>query len=182
LTPVGPRSGRSLLLDAAGTWLTLYLGGILTLTGISATLGYAAWRRLDSRPAPRFLVGLLIAVLLFQALLLPVNYGVLTAGREVPRVAFPDVSAGISEDEQAWRVWETPERLLLLVRAPPLHTEDGVLVRRERRRIVSLERNQAGRIETLCVDSLLRVLYRDETTCGGPPHPNPLPRKRNEGG
>jgi hypothetical protein len=51
------------------------------------------------------------------------------------------------------------------VRSPALHTEDGVLERRERRRIDSLERDQAGRIETLCVDPLLRVLYLGEETC-----------------
>ena len=169
---------QSLLLDAAGTWLTLYLGGILTLTGISAVLGYAAWRRLDSRPGPRFLVGLVGVVVTFQALLLPVNYGVLTAGREVPRVAFPGLAAGIGENDQAWLVWETTERLLLLARAPDPwaflrggqmtgDTKDGVLAPGERRRIVSLDRDQAGPIETLCVDSLLRVLYRDEESCGG---------------
>ena len=149
---------RSLVLDQDGTLLALYLGGMVIAAGISVVLCHAAWKKTSGAPASFFWLGLLSAVVAVQVMLLPINYGILTAGREVPRVALPE-APGIDAGQELWRIWETKEELVLLARTPAPKTADGVATGRETRRLMTVERKKAGRIDTLCIDPLVRLLY-----------------------
>ncbi len=137
------------LLDDGGLGQTFYFGALLLLVIVTMTLLVTAWRGGTSVK----LCVLLAALVLIQAMLLPITYGSLTTGREVPRIAWPEVVG--SPPGQAWLVWETDDGLTLLVR------------RGDQRRIVRIDKKEVERLETLCVDPLLRVLYAGVASCAG---------------
>ncbi len=150
LRPALPRPQwlARVLLDDAGVWQTAYFGALLLWVTLTAALLASAWRR----GASRGLCGLLAALVLVQGMLLPITYGSLTAGREVPRIAWPPAAG--SPPGEAWLVWETDKGLTLLARQG------------ERRRIVRIDKDKVERLETLCADPLLRVLHAGAASCG----------------
>ena len=93
----------------------------------------------------RTLLAFLAAV---QVLLLPINYGVLTADKSLPRVA----SLGdkpLADGEDAWLVWEGKDGVTFLVRNQE----------RQRRALLTLPRTEVKRTEILGFDRILPKLF-----------------------
>lgn len=100
------------LLLAEGESKALYFAGLMAGTALVFWLLFLARNRMvTSPPAPppaRFLVGLLAFLACVQALLLPVNYGVLIMDKHLPRVSdLGDPQQPLDVCRQgAWLVWE----------------------------------------------------------------------------
>ena len=152
LRPALPRPewlARVLLDDALGLRQTFYFAALGLGIAVTAALLAAARRG----GAPTGLCVLLGMLVLIQGMLLPITHGSLTAGREVPRIAWPEAAG--SPPGEAWLVWETKEDLVLLTR------------RGEQRRIVRIGKKKVERLEMLCADPLLRILHDGERSrCG----------------
>lgn len=88
------------------------VGGVL-FTG--ALLLFATRAGSVTTPFSKALTGLLTFLVAVQFLLLPVNYGILIASQQLPRVTeFPERPAS---GEQVWLVWETKEAMMYFTRS-----------------------------------------------------------------
>ncbi|HEV7506876.1 MAG TPA: hypothetical protein VGS07_18445 [Thermoanaerobaculia bacterium] len=144
---------QALLLDTTGALRPLYFTALLTLTGGVAWLLFAANRRAIR---PSFLLnGALICVLLVQFLLLPVNFGMLVANQEVPRVTTIEGKEELNPDMQVWRVWEGADSVTFLVR----RLDRG---REMRRTLLTLDKKNLNRTEISGYDDLIPFLYAGE--------------------
>jgi hypothetical protein len=128
----------------------LYFTGLLV--GTAGTAGVLLWAR--SRPVhtsfSRVLCALLTVLVAVQALLLPVNYGILVANKTLPRVDNAGASGDMPPGE-AWLVWEGKDGITYLVRNHQTHPA--------RRVLVTLRRSEVKQIQIIAYDPILRVLF-----------------------
>ena len=107
---------KILLTDDA--YLSLFFTGLVAGVLISGSLLLFACRSGSAvTPFSRALVGLLAFLLAVQFLLLPVNYGVLVSGQQLPRVSELPAAEKLEAGEQAWLVWETKEAMTFFTRS-----------------------------------------------------------------
>lgn len=132
-----------------GVRQTVYFTVLLALTLTVARLLLAANRGV-SKPSP-LLNGTLACLLLIQFLLLPINFGVLIADQEVPRVTSLNGKEPLGGDTQAWRVWEGADSVTFFVR----HTGQG---HETRRSLLTLDRKGIIRTEISGYDHLSDLL------------------------
>jgi hypothetical protein len=125
--------------------------GLLAAVGLTACLWLAAVRLRGAARVPWAGVGLLTLLLGLEVALLPINYGVLTAGRTMPRVLHVGDDRALA-GRQAWLVWEDRDALTLLVVSLPV---GGVPPERA---LVTVPRREAGRVETAEAGSVLQRL------------------------
>jgi len=137
-----------LLLAGSGS-RTAFFMVLLAVVGVTAWLRLAAGRSPGHGPATRLGLGLLTLLLGFELALLPINYGVLTAGNPLPRVAHVGDDRAFA-GRQAWLVWEDADRLTLLVVTP---APPGAP-----RALVTVPRKEAGRVEVGEEEAVLRRL------------------------
>lgn len=90
------------------------VGGVL-LTGV--LLLFATRAGSATTPFSRALIGLLAFLVAVQFLLLPVNYGILIASQQLPRVSELPGNEKLAAGEQAWLVWETKEVMMYFTRS-----------------------------------------------------------------
>jgi len=124
---------------------------LLAVVAVTAWLRLAAGRSPGHGPGTRLGLGLLTLLLGFEVALLPINYGVLTAGRPLPRVEHigdDKVLAG----RQAWLVWEDSDGVTLLVVAPAAQGAAPA------RALVTVPKKEAGRVEVKAVEAVLKRL------------------------
>jgi hypothetical protein len=138
----------ALLLDNTQQLMPMYFAALVASCALSLALLRGLWRQgAGLSPAmrrARALLGLLVAI---QALMLPVNYGMLVIDKHLPRV----VAAGprvLAEGETAWLVWEGKERFTFLLRGA-----DG------RRSLLTHERQQVPTLEVVGSDAILPRLF-----------------------
>jgi hypothetical protein len=140
-----------LLLARGASPRALFFMGLLAIVGVTAWLRLAAGRSPGHGPGTRLGLGLLTLLLGLELALLPINYGILTAGQPLPRVAHlgdDKVFAG----RQAWLVWEDSDGLTLLVVSP---AAKGVPPPRA---LVTVPRKEGGRVEVGEKEPVLRRL------------------------
>lgn len=138
----------SLLLDSSG-FIDIYFMGLVAATAIAAFIFLVVKSREVQTPFSHFLSGLLAFLVCVQILLLPINYGILIADKEMPRV-----SQDFGKGQEAWLVWEGKERVTFLVR--------GV---KDDKKLATLLRNDVKEIKILGYDSIFQVLFQEGEGC-----------------
>ncbi len=160
---------RSLLLGESVLG-ALYFSGILAATLAVAGLYLLARRWGGETPRSRFMIGLLLLLVVVQAGLLPVNYGILVAGHSVPRVAHLGDPGTPLEGRDAWLIWERPDSLTFLVRDRETRSADPASAGPEGgsgqpgRSLLTLKREAVQEVEVTCYDPILRILFLDEAS------------------
>ena len=96
----------------------LYFMVLVAGTLTSGTILFLAVRNSGEKSSvSQFLVGLLAFLVVIEFLLLPVNYGVLIATQQLPRMA--EISGEkLPEGTRIWLVWDTKDELTYFVRDP----------------------------------------------------------------
>lgn len=132
----------------------------LYFTGLVAGTLLTGWLLLLSSPpgvggtmVARMLAGLLLFLVAVEFLLLPVNYGILIASQELPRVSSLGTDSTLAPGERGWLVWQSKDALTYL-------TQDTLKGKRE---LISLPRKDA-RIRIEAYDNIFRVLFADAAT------------------
>jgi hypothetical protein len=130
---------------------TAFFMGLLAAVGVTALLRLAAGHGSTHGRWYRCGLWLLTLLLGMEVALLPINYGVFTAGRPLPRVVHIGDDRAIA-GRQAWLVWEDQSGVTLLVvssaakGAPPPRT------------LVTVPKKEAGRVEIGAAEEILRRL------------------------
>lgn len=145
---LGTPAARSLYFSGlvAGTLLTGFLLLLSTPSDASATT------------ASKRVAGLLLFLVAVEFLLLPVNYGILIASQELPRVSDVGNDSTVAAGERSWLVWETKGSLTYLVQG----TQDG------NRALISVPRKDA-RIKIIAYENIFRVLFAPAATAPASP-------------
>jgi len=120
------------------------VGGTL-LTGV--LLQYALRAGSAATSLSKLLVGLLAFLFAVEFLLLPVNYGILIASQELPRVADMGASEKLSGGEQAWLLWESKEANVYFVREAD-----------DKREMITIPEKNA-KIKIVGYDPIFQVLF-----------------------
>lgn len=144
---------QAILLDDTGALETLYFGALLAGTAAVAGVLVAARRVESASSGSRLLVSLLCLLVAVQFLLLPVNYGIVVAGKVIPRVVDVDELSGAGSAEEAWLVYEGKDSSTYLVR------EGGA---RSRRSLLTVSRKEPSSSRVVSHDPIFRVLYLNE--------------------
>lgn len=96
---------------------SLYFSGLVGGTFLTGAILLFAMRggatTTSFSKALRALLAFLFAV---QFLLLPVNYGILIASQQLPRVAEVPGDERLASGEQAWLVWDSKEAMIFFTR------------------------------------------------------------------
>ena len=143
-----PDEWLSNLLLASDGMLSLYFSGLVAgtlLTG--AILLYVLRRGTATTAASKLLVGLLSFLFAVEFLLLPVNYGVLIATQQLPRVAELSGDEKPSPGQVDWMVWDSKEAITYFVRDPS-----------DQRMLVTVPRKDA-KIRIVAYDDIFCVLF-----------------------
>lgn len=127
--------------------LSVYFTGLIAVVAVTTGLLLAARRQPRKTEAVRLRIALLTLLVLFEWALLPVNYGILSAGREAPRVESPVCGAN------AWLVWEESETLTFLLQQQPAESEPTG------RSLLTLPREKVERLQILNREPLLHALF-----------------------
>jgi hypothetical protein len=147
-----------LLLADSDLERSFFFMGLLVAFGGTVVFWLAVLRRKGLETAgSRLALGLLTLLLGLEAGLLPINYGVITTGRPMPRVVHLGDDKALA-GRPAWLVWEDREQLTLLVREPaaPAGKTPG------RRTLLTVARESADPIEIAGSDNLLRRLFLEK--------------------
>jgi hypothetical protein len=136
----------SLLLASDGVQ-SLYFSGLVASVLFTVLVFVSALRsKMATTVTSRFLVGLLGFLVIVQFLLLPVNYGVLIASQQLPRVA--GLSGEDTEaNERNWLLWDSKDAVTYLSR-------DSA----NRREIVTVPRKDS-RVAIQAYDDVFCVLF-----------------------
>lgn len=96
------------------------------------------------------LTGLLAFLVAVQFLLLPVNYGILIASQDLPRVAEVPGDDRLASGEHAWLVWESKEAMIFFTRRAD-----------DKRTLLALPRKET-KTSIVGYDPIFRVLFGKE--------------------
>jgi hypothetical protein len=120
------------------------VGGVL-FTG--ALLLFATRAGSVTTPFSKALTGLLAFLVAVQFLLLPVNYGILIASQQLPRVTELPGSEKLASGEQVWLVWETKEAMMYFTRSAD-----------DKRSLITLPRKDP-KTSIVGYDTIFRLLF-----------------------
>jgi hypothetical protein len=141
---------QALLLDDTGALQSLYFSALLAwVLGLAWLLVEGARQQAWPWPAPNWILASVVSI---QFLLLPVNFGVLIADQDVPRVTTMDGKEDLKSNVQAWRVWEGKESTTFFVRRWDKDHETS-------RTLVSLDKESIKKTEIAGYDRVFRLLY-----------------------
>ena len=101
----------------------------------------------------RSVAGLLLFLVAVEFLLLPVNYGILIASQELPRVSNVGSDSTLAEGQRSWLVWQTKDALTYLV-------QDSLAGKRA---LISVPRKDV-RIRIVAYENIFRVLFAPPVT------------------
>ena len=140
-----PAGWLGTLLLSSDAYQALYFTGLIAGTLItSGILFYAIKAELAAGVISRFWLGVLAFLVGVELLLLPVNYGVLIATQQLPRVAATDQKP---DGSTSWLVWDTKDSLTYLQRTA-----------NDERALVTVSRKQDP-IKIIAYDDTLCVLF-----------------------
>jgi len=106
-----------------------------------------------TKGASRSVAGLLLFLVAVEFLLLPVNYGILIASQELPRVSNVGSDSTLAEGQRSWLVWQTKDALTYLV-------QDSLAGKRA---LISVPRKDV-RIRIVAYENIFRVLFAQPVT------------------
>lgn len=127
---------------------SLYFSGLVggtLLTGV--ILLFATRAGPTTTSFSKALRGLLAFLLAVQFLLLPVNYGILIASQQLPRVAEVPGEERLATGEQAWLVWDSKEAMIFLTRRAD-----------DKRSLLTVPRKET-KTNIVGYDAIFRVLF-----------------------
>lgn len=128
---------------------SLYFSGLVGGTLLTGGLLLGATRPGTRATAlSKILTRVLVFLVAVEFLLLPVNYGILIAGQELPRVSELSGSATTALGERIWLVWENKEALTYLIQP----ASDGG------RTMVTVPRKDT-RIKIIAYENIYHVLF-----------------------
>lgn len=127
--------------------MSLFFTGLVAATVIPAAVAFGLSGGPDEGQSLKLLRALLIFLVAVQALLLPVNYGVLIADKSLARVSQVGAEP-VGEGRQAWLVWEGKDGVTYLVRKTEGNT----------RSLLTVPRADATKIEITGYDRIVPVL------------------------
>ena len=142
---------RALLLDKTDDLKSLYFAGLVASTILTAVLLRAAQNYGVPTLLSPFLQGLLAFLLAVQFFLMPVNYAILIAEPDMPRVANLGGQQGLEKGQEAWLVWEGKEGVTFLIRRRAYGKEQRFLLTRPRKDITE--------IRIVAFDPIFRILF-----------------------
>lgn len=125
-----------------------FSGLVVSLLLTAGLLGVARRPSARTTTLSRILTALLVFLVAVELLLLPVNYGILIASQELPRVSEQGNAVTSTKGDQIWLVWQSKETLTYLVRAPS----------ENRRALVTIPRKDT-RITIVAYENIFRVLF-----------------------
>jgi uncharacterized membrane protein len=106
----------SVLLTSQGK-LSFYFSGLVAVTLLTgAVLFYVLSRATATTDEAKLLVGMLVFLVAVEALLLPVNYGVLISTQQLPRVAQAAGEDNVRSGKSYWLVWDSKDAATYFVR------------------------------------------------------------------
>ncbi len=143
-----PDEWSSSVLLASDGKLSLYFSGLVAgalLTG--AILLFVQHRATATTAASRFWTGLLVFLFAVEFLLLPVNYGVLIATQQLPRVAELSAVEKPPAGERDWLLWDSKDAFTYFIR-------DG----QDQRTIITVPRKDAT-VRIVAYDDIFCVLF-----------------------
>ena len=129
---------------------SLYFSGLVGGTLVSGAFLWMACRKEAATPISKALLGLLFFLVGVELLLLPVNYGILIASQQLPRVSEIGGDEREQPGQQSWLVWESKEALTYFV-------QEGV---RGKRAIISVPRKET-KIKVVAYNRIFCVLFGD---------------------
>jgi hypothetical protein len=125
-----------------------YFSGLVGGTLITGALLLLAMRSgTASTPSSKALVVLLSFLVAVEFLLLPVNYGILIASEDLPRVSEISGDEKLAASDQAWLLWETKDATVFFVRTAGDARSMLTLPRKDRK------------IKIVGYDAIFRVLF-----------------------
>lgn len=129
---------------------TLFFSGLVAGVLLTGVLWYRSTQLIDpARPLSRLLTAILTFLWAVEILLLPVNYGVLIASPQLPRVENSALQAR-PPGERLWLVWDAKEARVYFA-----YGADG------RRSMISVPGNDA-RIEVTAFDPIFCTVFADD--------------------
>jgi hypothetical protein len=126
----------------------LYFTGLVAGTLLTAGLLWLGSREnSDSGAARTLCTGLLVFLLAVEFLFLPIQYGILIASQELPRVADVSGEEKLSVGDGAWLVWETKDALVYFVRRAD-----------DQRTLVTIPKKES-KVKIVGYDAIFQVLF-----------------------
>jgi hypothetical protein len=130
-----------------------YFSGLVGGTLISGALLLLAMRPgIVSTPSSKTLVGLLAFLVAVEFLLLPVNYGILIASEDLPRVSEIGGDEKLAAGDQAWLLWQTKDATVFFVRTAA-----------DTRSVITVPRKDP-KIKIVGYDAIFRMLFGSTRT------------------
>jgi hypothetical protein len=129
---------------------SLYFTGLVAGTLATSMLLYLACGQKAATPFSNVLVGVLFFLVGVEFLFLPVNYGILIASQQLPRVSEISSDEKRPPGQESWLVWESKDALTFFVQESP----GGM------RAIVTIPRKET-KIKVVAYDRIFRVLFGD---------------------
>jgi hypothetical protein len=129
---------------------SLYFSGLVGGTLLTGGLLLLSAERADApgTSLSQAVAGVLVFLFAVEFLLLPVNYGILIASQELPRVSEIGTDDKIVAGQRSWLVWETKDALTYLV-------QDSL---DSRRTLLTIPRKDS-RIKIVAYDNIFRALF-----------------------
>jgi hypothetical protein len=153
-----PDAFHSLLTGGEGIRLAYMIGLLIGLASVIAL--YAAGRRAGAHSKqPQFLKWLLVFCITFQALLVPINYGVYFDYKWAPRAKIVGEGAPV-DAVRLWLIWEGPEEAVFL--AEPINFSPGS---EQTRHMLTIQKKKLNRIELECYDRIFAVVFSGGASC-----------------
>jgi hypothetical protein len=152
--PAGPPWLWSLLLAESDASHALYFSGLVVSASMAVGLFFITRSRETQTALSRFLCGVFGLLVVIQLLMLPINHGIFIVDKTMPQVAQLGDNA-LQEGQEVWLVFEGTEGLTYLVR----ESVDG----KPRQRLVTFRHKEIKKIEITGYDSILWVLFADQT-------------------
>jgi hypothetical protein len=128
---------------------SLYFSGLVGGTLLTGALLLFATRKgsASTSSLSKLLVSLLAFLVAVEFLLLPVNYGILIASQQLPRVSELGHDEKLANGEQAWLVWESKEAMVYFVREA-----NGT------RTMITIPRKES-KVRIVAYDPIFRMLF-----------------------
>jgi hypothetical protein len=140
---------QAILFDGRNILQPLYFIVLVAVT-LCITWLWLAANRHAIKPSP-LLNGILACLVFIQMLLLPVNFGILIANQDTPRVTTMNGKDMLPPEVQAWRVWEGADSVTFFVRRWERGEETP-------RTLLTLDKKSISRTEIFRYDKLRNLL------------------------
>jgi hypothetical protein len=164
--PQHPAWLHPVLLGQDNGVLALYFPALLGGLVLTALLLVFGTKESNQHGSGRFLSWLLAFLVAVQFLLLPINHGVLIAGKLLPRVSDLGNGNELPQNQEAWLIWEGDRYMTFLVKEKtetiPQAIDGSTVKEKITKKMVVLPREQIKKLSIVSYDHLLRLLFIQE--------------------